>query len=96
METRRHGRGAPSPSCSSWCPHRAHPPLGAGYSSSSHLFRTCFTRCGAPRRAARWSGRCSLASPRAPPQPAWAPPLASASTVRGSVPRREEKRRGPR
>eukprot|EP00976_Prorocentrum_cordatum_P089654 1187810-Prorocentrum_minimum.AAC.4 len=34
VETRRHGRGAPGPSCSSWCLHRAHPPLGAGYSSS--------------------------------------------------------------
>eukprot|EP00959_Pyramimonas_sp_CCMP1952_P176915 3697704-Pyramimonas_sp.AAC.1 len=34
METRRHCRGAPGPSCSSWCSHHAHPPPGAGYPSS--------------------------------------------------------------
>eukprot|EP00959_Pyramimonas_sp_CCMP1952_P077571 1621333-Pyramimonas_sp.AAC.1 len=32
--TQRHGRGAPGPSCSSWCSHRARPPSGAGYPSS--------------------------------------------------------------
>eukprot|EP00976_Prorocentrum_cordatum_P096308 1190515-Prorocentrum_minimum.AAC.3 len=41
VATQRHGRGAPGPSCSSWCSHRAHPPSGAGYSSSGQ-HRCCY------------------------------------------------------